>query len=218
VVDNKRISKLLSLILRHRPDEFGLQMDEFGYVPLDEVVGAIRERYPELDSEEVQQRIEATKAHRFEINENGIRALYGHSFFIEMDIEPMDPPELLYMGTTQKDARRFKEQGILSKDRSYVHLSMELSVAESRSSHLVMPCVIQILAGKANQAGIFFYPRGEVVLSTEIPAEFVGEILGVSAAAATSSVRPTTGGQSAPAADAAPVSYGRKPRRATGRR
>ena len=38
MVDRSRISKLLSLILRHRPDEFGLNIDEYGFIPVDEVI------------------------------------------------------------------------------------------------------------------------------------------------------------------------------------
>jgi len=138
----------------------------------------------------------------------------------------MEPPELLFMGTTQKDARRFQEKGILSKDRSYVHLSLERAVAESRSGHLVMPCVLEVLAAKAHAAGIAFFPRGEVVLSNEIPAEFVGEATPLSgqpaqAAPARAQSAPAQS-QSAPAqsqpAAKGQMNYGRRPRRATGRR
>ena len=96
-------------------------------------------------------------------------------------------------------------------------------MAESRSSHLVMPCVLEVLAGKAHAAGISFYPRGEVVLSNEIPAEFVGESTPLSGQAGPPAREAASESAPAPAKAAAPaakgqMSYGRRPRRATGRR
>ena len=35
MADRRRISKLLSLMLRHRPDEFGLNVDEYGLDDMD---------------------------------------------------------------------------------------------------------------------------------------------------------------------------------------
>ena len=51
--DRRRISKLMSLILRHRPDEFGLNMDKFGFIPIDEVVEAVQQRYSAVDEEDI---------------------------------------------------------------------------------------------------------------------------------------------------------------------
>jgi RNA:NAD 2'-phosphotransferase (TPT1/KptA family) len=92
VPDRRRISKLLSLILRHHPDEFGLNMDEYGYIPLDEVVEAVQQRYSAVEEEDIRDLIETSRQRRFEIVGDRIRALYGHTFYVEMDGEPMDPP------------------------------------------------------------------------------------------------------------------------------
>ena len=117
---------------------------------------------------------------RFQLNEFGIRALYAHSFFVEMDGEPMDPPPArLYMGATKGAARRFSSEGISPGDRYYVHLSLTRESAESRSHQRDTPCVVEILADKAQDEGCSFFARGEVVLTEEIPAECVGEIFGI---------------------------------------
>ena len=44
MVDQSRVSKLLSLMLRHKPDEFGLEVDAYGYVPIDQVIQGIQSR------------------------------------------------------------------------------------------------------------------------------------------------------------------------------
>ncbi|MBT4609281.1 MAG: RNA 2'-phosphotransferase, partial [Gemmatimonadetes bacterium] len=65
--DRRRISKLLSLILRHRPDEFGLTMDEYGYIPLGEVVEAVQQRYSAVAEEDIRTLVEDSRQRRFEI-------------------------------------------------------------------------------------------------------------------------------------------------------
>ena len=180
MVNRSRISKLLSLMLRHRPDEFGLEIDAYGYAPLDQVVQGVRERYDEVTEEAVVALVNDPEQRRFESNEFGIRALYAHSFFVDMDGEPMDPPPArLYMGATTGAARRYSSEGISPGDRYYVHLSLPRESAESRSHQRDTPCVVEILADKAQEEGCSFFARGEVVLTEEIPAECVGEIFGI---------------------------------------
>ncbi len=256
-VDRRRISKLLSLILRHRPDEFGLNMDEYGYIPLDEVTEAVQQRYSEVGEEDIRRLVDDSKPKRFEIVEDYIRALYGHSFYLEIDDDPIDPPpEKLFMGTTVNAGRRVAEEGLRPVDRSYLHLSMTREMAESRSHEEGVPCVVEIEAKRAfEEGGIEFYARGEVILSREIPAEFVGEVSGLEAEAAPvdrrgerSRPRGRRSGEGGPKAASeeadrvsgrefqetvgepshlnkpmgldkeAPITYGRKPRRETGRR
>ena len=182
-VDRRRVSKLLSLILRHRPDEFGLNMDEYGYIPLEEVTEAVQRRYSEVGEEDIRRLVDDSRPKRFEIVEDYIRALYGHSFFLEIDDDPIDPPEKLFMGTTVKAGSRVPEEGLRPVDRSYLHLSTTREIAESRSHEAGEPCVVEIEAKRAfEEGGIEFYARGEVILSREIPAEFVGEVSGLDAA------------------------------------
>ena len=192
-------------MLRHKPDEFGLEIDTYGYAPIDQVLQALQERYNDVVEDDVQALANDPKQRRFEVNEYGIRALYGHSFFIEMDGEPMvPPPDRLYMGTTHAAARAYATEGITSGDRYYVHLSLDRETAASRSHEKSGPLVVEILADKAHEKDITFFVRGEVILTEEIPPECVGQLLGAEGNSATDeaeSVRET-----------APASFGRKPR------
>jgi putative RNA 2'-phosphotransferase len=183
VPDRRRISKLLSLILRHRPDEFGLNMDEYGYIPLDEVVEAVQQRYSAVAEEDVRDLIETSRQHRFEIVDDRVRALYGHSFYVEMDGEPMEPPENLYLCVPTDQGERMKEEGVKSEDRFYLHLSPSREVAESRAGTVDSPCLVEVrAAAAASEAGVQFWERGEVVLTRQaITAEYVGEVIEIEA-------------------------------------
>ncbi len=215
-------------MLRHRPDEFGLDIDAHGYVPLAQVVQAVQERHREVTEEDILDLLRAPDQRRFELNEHGIRALYGHSFFVEMDGAPMEPPERLYLGSTAAEARRFQSQGVSPGDRFYVHLSRDRQTAAARSREEGGPVVVEILAKAAAAAGVLFYERGAVVLTRSVPAQFVGQVHGLPAAAASEE---QAGGaasgairQPAPAPTGAepvrpatlpkgPISYGRRPRK-----
>ena len=190
-------------MLRHRPDEFGLEIDAYGYAPLDQVVQGVQERYAEVAETEIVDLVKDPEQYRFELNEFGIRALYGHSFFVDMDGEPMDPPpEQLYMGTTRSAAQRIAREGISPGDRYYVHLSLTREAAESHSHQRDTPCVVEILAVKAHEEGCRFFARGAVVLTEEIPASCIGSIHGSQQQPREVAQMPAPSG----------ISYGRKPR------
>lgn len=177
--DRRRISKLLSLILRHRPDEFGLNMDEYGFIPLDEVVESVQQRYDAVAEDDVRDLIGTSRQHRFEIVGDKVRALYGHSFFVKMDGEPMEAPEHLFLCVDVEQGKRMKAEGIRSEDRFYLHLSPTREVAESRAGSVDAPCVVEVrAAAAAAEADVKFWSRGEVVLTREeISSEYVGELV-----------------------------------------
>ncbi|MDA0333997.1 MAG: RNA 2'-phosphotransferase [bacterium] len=181
--DRRRISKLLSLILRHRPDEFGLNMDAYGFIPLAEVVESVQQRYSAVEEEDIRDLIETSRQHRFEIVDDRVRALYGHSFFVEMDGEPMAAPEHLYLCVPAAQGQRMKEEGIRSEDRFYLHLSPTREVAESRAGTVTTPCIVEVrAAAAATEAEVQFWSRGEVVLTRQvIGAEYVGEVVEIEA-------------------------------------
>ena len=79
-------------------------MDEYGYIPLGEVVEAVQQRYSAVAEEDIRTLVEDSRQRRFEITDNRIRALYAHSFFVEMDGEPIEPSESLYMIATVEAA------------------------------------------------------------------------------------------------------------------
>ena len=210
-----RLSKLLSLLLRHRPEEAGLELDARGFAPLADVLMAVQERFPEVGEEDIHRIVEDSRQQRFEITERGIRALYGHSFFVEMEEAMAQVPEVLYLGCLRREVARFRSEGIKPVDRYYVHLSLSRQVAQERSRQPGDPCVVEVLGAKAREAGIEFYQRGEVVLTREVPPQFVGQAHGFA-----ERVGAEREGERPAAPEEAPqgISYGRRPRKATGRR
>ncbi len=169
-----RISKMLSLMLRHRPHEFGVEVDRFGFACLESVLEAMRGREPEIQLDDIEEVVYSGQKQRFEITEGRIRARYGHSFDVDLGIDPVVPPEHLYKGVEARDVDQTLSDGLKPLDRKYVHLSFESEVA----ARLVGRgrrggAVIRVDALRAHESGIPFYDCGPTILSPEIPPEFL---------------------------------------------
>lgn len=170
----RTISKLLSLMLRHKPDEFGLEVDRYGFVELDAVVRAFQGRNSSFRLEDIEQVVYDGEKDRFEIVDDRIRARYGHSFSIDLGLEPSEPPEFLYKGVNAEEVECLLAEGLTPNDRDYVHLSFDAEVAaqlSARPGHRGV--VLNIAAARAHDAGVAFYDCGPTILTKHVPSEFL---------------------------------------------
>jgi putative RNA 2'-phosphotransferase len=175
----ERITRSLAYMLRHQPEQFDLELDDYGYADLDDVVAALNERLGEpVEPEDVVQAIESGDRPRYEIREGRIRALYGHSIQVKPG-EPAKPPALLYVGISQADAERARRYGLRPGRRSFLHLALTpedaLETGRRASRDYV---VITVNALDAWEEGINFYDRRSLFLSDPIPTHFltVGDV------------------------------------------
>jgi putative RNA 2'-phosphotransferase len=175
--DLTKLSKFLSVMLRHNPEEFGISLDKEGFSPLDPVWQAIRakygNRYDEKDLLTVVEGDERGKK-RYEILNGRIRAMYGHSE-PEVIYPPATPPEFLYHGTNPKALAAIRKEGLTSMARQYVHMTTNLDnakvVAKRRT---VSPLILSIRALDAHAAGVVFHhAETEHFLAKSIPPEFI---------------------------------------------
>lgn len=164
-----RLSKKLAYILRHNPKEFGITLDSEGYASLDEILEELG-----VTKSDVLEVIEKSGKRRFEIKENRIRALYGHSIPVDLKHHEIEPPVELYHGTERKVAPTIFKEGLKPMDRNYVHLSKTkedaMIVGLRRDTS---PAILVIKARQAWEAGIKFFDAGDVVLTEYIPAQYL---------------------------------------------
>lgn len=176
--DRKRLSKFLSLILRHRAQDFGLILDSEGYTELEEVREVVGQRLSEAYSEEDWQAVldgQTDGKKRFEVIDGRIRALYGHSKVRQIEYPAVVPPDILYHGTHPQALESIRRQGLQSMKRQYVHLSRTSERAiEVGSRHTEQVILLKIRAFEAYRSGISFYnPEPEHFLAKAIPADFI---------------------------------------------
>jgi len=155
--DIKHKSKFLSLILRHQPEKINLKLDENGWADVDELIEKSKKVHFDMDIlEEV---IETNNKKRFTFNEvkTKIRANQGHSINIDINLDPIEPPAILYHGTSIKNIDSIRSSGIDKRNRQHVHLSHELSTAKNVGSRHGKPIILNIDTQQMHKDGFLFY-------------------------------------------------------------
>ena len=173
-----RLSKLLSLILRHEPAKFGVTLDPEGYASLGDVLSAIRGQIAdatEADLVSVVETLEPDKR-RFAISDGEIRANYGHSLAERIAHERTTPPVLLWHGTTAQAAPSILRLGIHPMKRQYVHLTTSTVLALRVGGRRGPAALIAVDAARAHADGIHFYRANAAFwLADQIAPQYLRE-------------------------------------------
>ncbi|SFM09824.1 RNA 2'-phosphotransferase [Salibacterium qingdaonense] len=175
--EKKRYSKVLSLMLRHEPEAFGITLDHQGFTPLEDVVHALRRKgsFPHATKEEIHTIAADSDKQRFEIVSGHIRARYGHSVNVEPHDKETPPPYLLH-GTHVEALPAIRREGINRRNRRYVHLSEHEDFAQLAGQRRGQAVLLTIDTTAAEKAGVAFFRAGSGVwLSTNIPPHCVVE-------------------------------------------
>lgn len=173
-----RLSKTISHALRHKPEEYSLQLDAEGWVSVEKLLDALRQRrsaWQQVSVADLERIIAESEKQRFEMNNGKIRAYYGHSTSEKVDKQPVTPPVILYHGTTRQAAEAIRREGLKSMKRQYVHLSTDEQTARIVARRRTgQPVILRIAALEAHQQGIHFYLGNEDIwLADPIPPMFI---------------------------------------------
>ncbi|WP_281813050.1 RNA 2'-phosphotransferase [Vallitalea longa] len=176
-INYQELSKEVSYALRHAPSEYGLILDENGWVDVQGFLEALRKKnkWTLVKLDDLICMIEASDKKRHEIVNNKIRALYGHSIVSQIKKEIAEPPEYLYHGTARRFIKSIKEKGLLSQERQYVHLSVDEETAyEVGKRRDQKPVILRIRAKLAFVNGVSFYKGNDKIwLSDSIKSDFI---------------------------------------------
>lgn len=175
MADLKGLSKFLALMLRHKPEQFGLTLDVEGYADINAVWSQVQRRYPNVTPKDFYLWLESEKGQlRYEVRENRVRARYGHST-VEVEYESVTPPEILYHGTTHDALASIRKEGLTSQKRQYVHLSTGTERAEEVAGrHGNAIVILKIHALNAHKAGFeFYHPEPRHYLVKRVPPEYI---------------------------------------------
>lgn len=160
------LSKEISYALRHAPWEYELEMNEEGWVPVEQLLDALHmtEKWSNICEADLSEMIEKSEKKRHELAGGKIRALYGHSMPMKILKEDKMPPNVLYHGTARRFVESISKNGLLPQSRQYVHLSQDIETAENVGKrHDDKPCILIIDAKTAWNDGIKFYFGNEKV-------------------------------------------------------
>ena len=174
--NQKRLSKFLSLVLRHRPEKIGIQLTEAGWTDVNILLQKINDAGNQLDFETLEQIVKESDKQRFAFNEDKtqIRANQGHSVKVALGFEPKTPPAILYHGTAEKYLNNIMKEGLKKRSRHHVHLSAELETAKKVGARHGKLVVLKVQAGEMNKEGFeFFESENGVWLTDEVPVRYL---------------------------------------------
>lgn len=173
------ISKFLSLVLRHKPEEIGLTLEENGWVKIADLQKACADYGKPFTLAELREVVETNDKKRFAFDETNtkIRANQGHSVALEIEFEKRTPPEVLYHGTAERNVGAIFKAGLKKMQRHYVHLSADIETARKVGMRYGKPVILAIKTPAMLAEGYeFFVSNNDVWLIEEVPANFL-EIL-----------------------------------------
>ncbi len=164
----KRLSKFLSLVLRHDPGKVGLSLDAGGWADVAEIVA--RAGFP-TSAQAIAEVVRDSDKQRFSLSADGarIRANQGHSIDVDLGLTPVDPPEVLFHGTAEKNVAAILADGLRPMKRQHVHLSGDSETALKVGQRHGRPHILLVQAGRMVAEGhVFFRSVNGVWLSGPI--------------------------------------------------
>ncbi len=145
--DYNRLSKFLSLILRHKPEAIGIELDSHGWADIESLLAGINATGRQI-SQKILEEIVATDAkqrYSFNADKTAIR------FWKAIQAEGLKP-----MG------------------RQYVHLSKDPGTAAKVGQRHGSPIILQVDSSSMHQDGYPFYlSQNGIWLTPKVPANYL---------------------------------------------
>lgn len=169
-------SKFLSLVLRHKPETIGLQLDSQGWASVDDLLRRMAAHGHPLTPDELQELVATNSKQRFAFSDDGkmIRASQGHSVDIELGLSRQEPPEYLYHGTVAAVLPAVRQEGLKKMSRQHVHLSKDVATAVIVGQRRGKPVILTIRSDAMHQDGLAFYLSANGVWLTDaVPPQYI---------------------------------------------
>lgn len=173
-----KISRYISLLLRHHPEAAGLSLDEHGWCESDGIIDAVRHKFhlPDFDLKDLEKIVAEDNKGRYSFTEDHrlIRANQGHSVPVDLELNPQIPPEILYHGTAEKSLDSIRRQGLLPMGRQYVHLSWDRKTAHQVGARHGKPAILEVDCEAMLRDEIPFYlSANHVWLVDRVPPKYL---------------------------------------------
>ncbi|MCX6652676.1 MAG: RNA 2'-phosphotransferase [Methanomassiliicoccales archaeon] len=174
----EQIGRTMAGALRHFPEKFELTMDSQGFVPMRDFVNALkkqRDRWHWVRPHHVIAIIETDPKGRYQVSNDLIRATYGHTISLELNLPTDHIPETLYYPTSKEETDIILETGLKPSDRKMVHLSKTYQDAMNAGKVRVEdPVILEVDAKRAVDEGIVIQRAGRTVfLVQDISSQYL---------------------------------------------
>ena len=171
-----RLSKFLSLVLRHQPEKIDIALDENGWTDVEILLNQSTKNGVKFTHDILEQVVETNNKKRFSFNtdKTKIRANQGHSVEIDLGYPVQKPPAILYHGTGEKAVSSILRAGLEKRNRHHVHLSTSIETALEVGKRHGKPVVFLVDATAMHADGLAFYlSENKVWLTEQVPAKYL---------------------------------------------
>ena len=173
---SKHVSRFLSNVLRHKPDNLGITLDKNGWTDVVELLLKLDEKGKTTTLKELITIVETNDKKRFEFSEDGerIRASQGHSVKVDLKLKNERPPTKLYHGTPNKFVDSILSKGLDKMKRHAVHLSEDIVTADKVGSRRGNAVILEIQSARMFIDGYKFQQSTNGVwLTDSVPAKYI---------------------------------------------
>jgi putative RNA 2'-phosphotransferase len=172
--NSKQLQKLMAYILGRRPDEFGLVLDDQGFVRLKDLLKAISEEpgWGYVRKSHINEVLVTSGEKPFIVENEKIRAVS-----CDKAPQPEDgiaPPKLLYHSVRRRAYPVVCEHGILPLGQPRVFLTTTRDLAQRIGKRRDSgPVLLTVQARRSFEAGVRFSKYGEVIYMTDhVPVSY----------------------------------------------
>lgn len=176
--DYTKMSRFLSLILRHKPEIIGITLDEHGWAEVDALLAGMSKKYV-INMDILEKIVRTDDKQRYSFNEDKtlIRANQGHSIPVDVELLIAKPPKQLWHGTAEKYVTSIEQYGLIPKGRLYVHLSVDVETAIKVGRRHGKPVVYKIDTEQMDKDGYTFYQSvNRIWLTKMVPVPYLQKI------------------------------------------
>lgn len=176
--EDVKLGRFLSLVLRHKPEAAGIELDGHGWADVEKLLDGVRRTGRRGYMDTLERIVRENNKQRYSFNGDGtkIRANQGHSVQVDVELREAEPPPYLYHGTATRFLPAIRREGIRKMSRQHVHLSGDFGTAMAVGKRHGAPVVITIDAAAMARDGAAFYRSENGVWLCEYvePRYFVG--------------------------------------------
>lgn len=165
--NTKQIEKLLTYMIGRRPDEFGLVLDDRGWIRLRDIVKAMSEEpgWGYVRKSHIHEALITSGEKAFIVEDEKIRAV--HRDDIPNWEEDVFPPKLLYHCLRRRAYPGVCKQGIKTSGQPGVLLATTEELAQRMGKRRdPVPVLVTVHAQRAAETGVRFSKYGELIYVT----------------------------------------------------
>lgn len=169
-------SRSLARILRHKPELWGVRLDNEGWCQISELLAGAADHGKDLTVDELLEIVETNEKRRFTLSADGrsIRAAQGHSVDVDLKLRTSVPPHVLYHGTVRKHMPAILQEGLRPMSRHAVHLSATKEAALAVGARRGAPVILVVDSYAMHRDGYQFQQaENSVWLTAAVPSKYL---------------------------------------------